>query len=186
MRERSRQLRHPQYRKPELLATAPNHVWSWDITTLFGPVQRTYFDLSVILEICSRDVVGWMVAHQESAALAKRRLAATCEPQGIIFGQLTIPADRGPSMQSQPLAFRLAALGVTTTPSRPHVSNDKPFSESQFKTPQYRPEFPARFGSLQDSRVVCRQFFPWYNPEPRHQGIALWTPEMVHEARPRR
>jgi putative transposase len=180
VRERRNQLRHPHYQKPELLATAPNQVWSWDITKLLGPVKWTYFYLYVILDIFSRYVVGWMVAHQESGALAKRLISATCEKQGIIPGQLTIHADRGTSMKSKPVAFMLADLGVTKTHSRPHVSNDNPFSESQFKTLKYRPEFPARFGSIQDSRVFCCQFFPWYNTEHRHQGIALLTPEMVH------
>ncbi len=124
-----------------------------------------------------------MVAPQESAALAKRLLSVTCEKQGIIPGQLTIHADRGPSMKSKPVAFLLADPGVTKTHSRPHVSNDNPFSESRFKTLKYLPEFPARFGSLQDSRLFCRQFFPWYNTEPRHHGIALLTPEMVHYGR---
>ncbi len=183
VRERRHQLRHPHYQKPELLATAPNQVWSWDITKLLGPVKWTYFYLYVILDIFSRYVVGWMVAHQESGALAKRLISATCEKQGIIPGQLTIHADRGTSMKSKPVAFMLADLGVTKTHSRPHVSNDNPFSESQFKTLKYRPEFPARFGSIQDSRVFCCQFFPWYNTEHRHQGIALLTPEMVHYGR---
>ena len=183
IKERRNQIRHPHYQKPELLATTPNQVWSWDITKLLGPVKWTYFYLYVILDIFSRYVVGWMVAPQESAALAKRLLSATCEKQGIIPEQLTIHADRGPSMKSKAVAFLLADLGVTKTHSRPHVSNDNPFSESQFKTLKYRPEFPARFGSLQDSRVFCRQFFPWYNTEHRHQGIALLTPEMVHYGR---
>jgi len=183
VKERRRQLRHPHYQKPELLATAPNQVWSWDITKLLGPVKWTYFYLYVILDIFSRYVVGWMVAPQESGALAKRLLSATCEKQDIIPEQLTIHADRGPSMKSKAVAFLLADLGVTKTHSRPHVSNDNPFSESQFKTLKYRPEFPARFGSLQDSREFCRQFFPWYNTEHRHQGIAFLTPEMVHYGR---
>ena len=177
------QLRHPHYQKPELLATGPNQVWSWDITKLLGPAKWTYFYLYVILDIFSRYVVGWMVAPQESAALAKRLLSATGEKQGIIPGQLTIHADRGTSMKSKPVAFMLADLGVTKTHSRPHVSNDNPFSESQFKTLKYRPGFPARFGSIQDSRAFCCQFFPWYNTEHRHQGIALLTPEMVHYGR---
>jgi putative transposase len=183
VKERRNQLRHPHYQKPELLATAPNQVWSWDITKLLGPAKWTYFYLYVILDIFSRYVVGWMVAHQESAALAKRLITATCAKQSIIPGQLTIHADRGPSMKSKPVAFLLADLGVTKTHSRPHVSNDNPFSESQFKTLKYRPEFPARFGSIQDSRGFCRQFFPWYNTEHRHHGIALLTPEMVHYGR---
>lgn len=163
-----------------MLAEAPNQVWSWDITKLLGPVKWTYFYLYVILDIFSRYVVGWMVAHRESTVLATRLISATCEKQGIMPGQLTIHADRGPSMKSKPVAFLLADLGVTKTHSRPHVSNDNPFSESQFKTLKYRPEFPARSGSIQDSREFCRQFFPWYNTEHRHHGIALLTPQMVH------
>jgi len=183
VRERRRQLRHPQYRKPELLATAPNQVWSWDITKLLGPVKWTYFYLYVILDIFSRYVVGWLVAHRESAALAQRLISRTCDQQGILPGQLTIHADRGSSMRSKPVALLLADLGVTKTHSRPHVSNDNPFSESQFKTLKYRPDFPERFGSLEDSRSFCRTFFPWYNNEHRHQGIALLTPETVHYGR---
>ncbi len=183
VKERRNQLRHPHYRKPELLATAPNQVWSWDITKLLGPAKWTYFYLYVILDIFSRYVVGWMVAHRESAALAQRLISRTCDQQGILPGQLTIHADRGSSMKSKPVALLLADLGVTKTHSRPHVSNDNPFSESQFKTLKYRPDFPERFGSLEDGRDFCRTFFPWYNTEHRHQGIALLTPETVHYGR---
>ena len=183
VKERRRQLCHPHYRKPELLATAPNQVWSWDITKLLGPAKWTYFYLYVILDIFSRYAVGWMVAHRESAALAQRLISQTCDQQGILPGQLTIHADRGSSMKSKPVALLLADLGVTKTHSRPHVSNDNPFSESQFKTLKYRPGFPQRFGSLEDSRMFCRRFFPWYNTEHRHQGIALLTPETVHYGR---
>jgi putative transposase len=180
VKERRNQLRHPTYHKPELLATCPNQVWSWDITKLLGPVKWTYFYLYVILDIYSRYAVGWMVAHRESAALAERLLRETCDKQGIVPGQLTIHADRGSSMKSKPVALLLADLGVAKTHSRPHVSNDNPFSESQFKTLKYRPEFPQRFGSLEDSRTFCRTFFEWYNTEHRHNGISLLTPETVH------
>lgn len=180
VKERRNQLRHPAYQKPELLATGPNQVWSWDITKLMGPVKWTYFYLYVILDIFSRYAIGWMVATRESAALAKRLIIETCEKQGIEPGQLTIHADRGSSMKSKPLALLLADLGVVKTHSRPHVSNDNPFSESQFKTLKYRPDFPKRFGSLEDSRMFCQTFFHWYNREHRHQGIALLTPETVH------
>lgn len=180
VRERRDQLRHPHYQKPELLATAPNQVWSWDITKLLGPAKWTYFYLYVILDIFSRYVVGWMVAPRESAELAKRLISETCGKQGIAGGQLTIHADRGSSMTSQPVAFLLADLGVTKTHSRPHVSDDNPFSESQFKTLKYRPEFPDRFGSIQDARLFCQGFFPWYNAEHHHGGIGLLTPEAVH------
>ena len=180
VRERRDQLRHPHYQKPELLATAPNQVWSWDITKLLGPAKWTYFYLYVILDIFSRYVVGWMVAPHESAELAKRLIGETCAKQGIAPGQLTIHADRGSSMTSKPVAFLLADLGVTKTHSRPHVSDDNPFSESQFKTMKYRPEFPDRFGSIQDARLFCQDFFPWYNTEHHHGGIGLLTPAAVH------
>ncbi len=180
LRERRDQLRHPEYTKPELLATEPNQVWSWDITKLLGPAKWTYFHLYVILDIFSRFVVGWMVASRESRELAKRLIGETCAKQGITPGQLTLHADRGPSMKSKPVAMLLADLGVTKTHSRPHTSNDNPFSESQFKTLKYRPEFPKRFGSIQDARAFCRTFFPWYNTEHYHSGLGLLTPEMVH------
>lgn len=180
VRERRAQLRHPVYAKPELLATAPNQVWSWDITKLLGPAKWTYFYLYVILDIFSRYVVGWMVASMESAALAQRLLQETCEKQKILQGQLTIHADRGSSMKSKPVALLLADLGVTKTHSRPHVSDDNPYSEAQFKTLKYRPEFPDRFGSIEHSRTFCHSFFPWYNTEHHHTGIGLLTPEVVH------
>ena len=183
VRERRNQLRHPQYRKPELLATRPNEVWSWDITKLAGPAKWTYFYLYVVLDIFSRYVVGWMVAHRESAELARRLLDDTCEKQEIVSGQLTIHADRGSSMRSGSVAMLLGELGVTKTHSRPHVSNDNPFSEAQFKTLKYRPEFPPRFGSIEDSLAFCRPFFGWYNAEHRHSGIGLLTPEVVHYGR---
>ena len=178
--ERRDQARHPKYKAPELLATAPNQVWSWDITKLLGPVKWTYFYLYVILDIFSRYVVGWMIAPNESSALAKRLIAETCEKQNVLPGQLTIHADRGSSMKSKPVALLLADLGITKSHSRPHVSDDNPYSESQFKTLKYRPGFPDRFGSIQDGRSFCQDFFPWYNCEHRHSGIGLLTPEMVH------
>jgi putative transposase len=179
VRERRNQLRHVAP-KPELLATRPNEVWSWDITKLLGPAKWTYYYLYVILDIFSRYVVGWMVAHQESAALAERLIAATCEKHEILAHQLTIHADRGSSMTSKPVALLLADLGITRTHSRPHVSNDNPFSEAQFKTLKYRPEFPDRFGSLEETRAFCHPFFIWYNTAHRHGGIGLLTPAMVH------
>jgi putative transposase len=180
LRERRDQLRHPAYVKPELLACAPNQVWSWDITKLRGPVKWSHFSLYVILDIFSRYVVGWMVAYGESAHLAKRLIEETCTKQGIPAGQLTIHADRGSSMTSKPVAFLLADLGVTKTHSRPHVSDDNPFSESQFKTMKYRPEFPEYFGSIEDARAFCREFLAWYNTEHHHGGIGLLTPHVVH------
>lgn len=180
VRERRNQARHPHYRAPELLATGPNQVWSWDITKLLGPVKWTYFYLYVILDIFSRFVIGWMIATHESSALAKRLIAETCEKQNVLPGQLTIHADRGSSMKSKPVALLLADLGVTKSHSRPHVSDDNPYSEAQFKTLKYRPGFPDRFGSIQDARAFCQEFFPWYNGEHRHSGIGLMTPDMVH------
>ncbi len=180
LKERRNQLRHPVYKKPELLATGPNQVWSWDITKLKGPVKWTYYYLYVILDIFSRYVVGWMVAGRESGVLAKRLIEDSCSKQDIIKGQLTIHADRGSSMKSKTVAHLLADLGVTKTHSRPHVSNDNPFSESHFKTMKYRPDFPKRFGCIQDARSFCRGFFPWYNTEHYHSGLGLLTPEMVH------
>ena len=166
VRERRNQLRHPNYSKPELLATRPNQLWSWDITKLRGPKPWSYYYLYVILDVYSRYVVGWMVAERESALLAKRLLAETMAKQGIEPGELTVHADRGSSMRSKLVAQLLADLGVTKTHSRPHTSNDNPFSESQFKTMKYRPDFPARFGSLVDARSFGRSFFPWVQSRP--------------------
>ena len=180
IRERRNQLRHPTYRKPELLATSPNEVWSWDITKLLGPAKWSYFHLYVILDIFSRYVVGWTVAYRESASLATRLLEETYHKQEILPGRLTVHADRGPSMRSKAVAHLLGDLGVTKTHSRPHVSNDTPFSESQFKTLKYRPSFPDRFGSIQDARAFCQVFFDWYNNQHHHSGIGLLTPATVH------
>jgi putative transposase len=179
-RERRDQLTHPPYQKPELLATAPNQLWSWDITKLKGAAKWTYFYLYVILDVFSRYVVGWMVAPRESAELAKRLIADTCEKQDIQPGQLTIHADRGSSMRSKPVAFLLADLAVIKSHSRPYVSDDNPYSESHFRTLKYRPDFPDRFGCIEDSRAFCQKFFAWYNEEHRHSGIELLTPSMVH------
>ena len=183
VRERRNVRLHPQYSKPELLATKPNQVWSWDITKLKGPQKWTYFYLYVILDIYSRYVVGWMVAPRESAILAKRLIQDSYDKQGIETDQLTVHADRGSSMTSKQVAHLMADLGITKTHSRPHVSNDNPFSESQFKTLKYRPAFPARFGSLQDARIFCVDFFDWYNTQHRHSGIGFYCPEDVHYGR---
>jgi len=180
VKERRRQVQRPNYVKPELLATEPNQVWSWDITKLKGPVKWTYFYLYVIMDIFSRYVVGWMIAQRELAALAKRLIEDTCEKQHIESDQLIIHSDRGPSMKSKPVALLLSDLGVTKSHSRPHVSNDNPYSEAQFKTLKYCPQFPGRFGSIQDARSFCQQFISWYNKEHRHSGIGLMTPEQVH------
>ena len=183
VRERRNQRRHPNYTKPELLAEAPNQVWSWDITKLRGPVKWTYYYLYVILDIFSRYVVGWMLAHRESAALAQRLIAESCRKQDIEPDQLTLHADRGSSMRSKPVGLLLADLGVTKTHSRPYVSNDNPYSESQFKTMKYCPQFPSRFGSAEDGRLFCCGFFAYYNFHHRHSGIGLMTPADVHYGR---
>jgi putative transposase len=180
VRERRNQLRHPVYARPELLATGPRELFSWDITKLRGPAKWTYYHLYVILDVYSRYVPGWMVATRESAVLAEQLIAETVEKEGIEPGQLVIHADRGSSMRSKPVALLLADLGVERTHSRPHVSNDNPFSESHFRTLKYRPAFPARFGSLEDARSFCAEFFTWYNGEHRHSGIGLLTPAVVH------
>jgi putative transposase len=179
-RERRDQLTHPEYQKPELLATAPNQLWSWDITKLRGPAKWTYYYLYVILDVFSRYVVGWMIAPREAASLATQLIEETCDKHLILPDQLTIHADRGSSMRSKPVAFLLADLSITKTHSRPYTSNDNPYSESQFRTMKYRPEFPDRFGCLQDSHAFCQRFFPWYNDDHRHSGIGMLTPAMVH------
>jgi putative transposase len=183
VRERRRQATHPAAKKPELLATRPNQVYSWDIIKLLGPAKWTYYYLYVILDIYSRYVPGWMLAHAENARLAEALLADTTATQGIAHGQLTIHADRGSPMTAKPVAFLLAELGVTKSHSRPQVSNDNPYSESQFRTMKYRPTFPNRFGSYQDAHAFCRRFFRWYNHEHRHSGIGFHTPADVHYGR---
>jgi len=183
VRERRNQLRHPTYARPELLARAPNELWSWDITKLKGPATWTWFYLYVILDVFSRYVPGWMVATRESAVLAERLIADTVAKQVIRPSTLTIHADRGSSMASRPVALLLADLGITKSHSRPHTSNDNPYSEAQFKTLKYRPTFPSRFGSIEDARAFCREFFGWYNTEHRHAGIGLMAPATVHAGR---
>ena len=180
VRERRAQRRHPVYTKPELLATGPNQVWSWDITKLRGPGKWMYYCLYVILDIFSRYVVGWMVAERESATLAERLIEETCEKHGIVAGQLTLHADRGTAMTAKTVAQLLVDLGVTRTHSRPHVSDDNPYSEAQFKTLKYGPTFPERFGSVQDARAFGQGFFPWYNTDHRHDALGLLTPAAVH------
>ena len=183
VRERRNQLRHPNHTKPELLATQPNQLWSWDITKLLGPTKWTYYYLYNILDVFSRYSVGWMIAERESAALAEELIAAACVRQNIQPGELTIHADRGSSMTSKPVALLMADLGITKTHSRPHVSNDNPFSESQFKTLKYRPDYPERFGCLTDARTWAAEFFRWYNYEHHHSAIGLLTPADVHFGR---
>lgn len=183
VRERRRQSRLVEYKKPELLATGPNQVWSWDITKLKGPVKWTYFYLYVMIDIYSRCVVGWMVAPCESSALAQCLIDESCEKQGILPNQLVIHSDRGTPMTAKGTAALLADLGVTKSHSRPYVSDDNPFSEAHFKTLKYRPNFPQVFGSLEDAKAFCRSFFGWYNGEHRHSGIAYLTPNDVHYGR---
>jgi len=185
VRERRSQASHPAKVKPELVAHGPNQVWSWDITKLHGPAKWTYFYLYVVLDVFSRKTVGWMIATRESATLAEQLLAATITAENVPAGQLTIHADRGSSMASKPVALLLADLGVTKTHSRPRVSNDNPYSESQFKTLKYCPSFPGTFDSLADARAFCVDFFYAYNHHHRHAGLGLLTPDIVHTGQAR-
>lgn len=180
LRERRNQLRHPVYRKPELLAERPNQVWSWDITKLMGPTKWSYFYLYVILDIFSRRVVAWYVADAESAALFRPLLDDAIAKHHVPPGQLTLHADRGGPMKAKATALLLADLGVTRSHNRPHTSNDNPFSESHFKTLKYQPRFPKRFGCIEDAKSFCRSFFDWYNKDHHHAGIGLMTPDQVH------
>ena len=183
VRERRDQARHPAYAKPELVATAPNQIWSWDITKLKGPIPYLYYSLYVILDLFSRYVVGWMVAAYENAHLAQRLIEATCLKQGIGPHQLTIHADRGAPMRSKLVAELFSDLSIAASHSRPRVSNDNPFSEAQFRTFKYRPEFPDRFGSLEHGRSVARHLFGWYNDAHHHSGLSYLTPADVHYGR---
>ncbi len=183
VKERRNQLRHPEYTKPELLATGPLQVWSWDITELKGPGKWEYYHLYVVIDIYSRLVVGWMLAPQESGELATQLLKKAIERQGVRPGQLTVHSDRGAAMQSKPVVALLSQLDVLKTNSRPHVSNDNPFSESQFKTTKYHPEFPKRFGSFEDALSFLRTFMPWYNEQHCHSGIQYLRPADVHYGR---
>jgi len=179
IKERRDQVRRPHDAAPELLATRPNAVWSWDITKRLGPAKWPYFYLYVMLDIFSRYVVGWMLALYESAVLTERLIAETCAKH-IQPGQLTLHADRGGAMRSKPVALLLADLGVTKTHSRPHVSHDNPFSAAQFKPLTYCPRFPERFGSIEDGRAFGQVFFLWYNQKHRHSGLGFLTPAVVH------
>jgi len=183
VRERRNQARHPAYAKPELVARAPNQIWSWDITKLKGPIPYLYYSLYVILDLFSRYVVGWMVATHENARLAQRLIEATCVKQGIRPHQLTIHADRGAPMRSKLVAELFADLSIGASHSRPRVSNDNPFSEAQFRTFKYRPEFPDRFGSIADARAISHDLFTWYNDAHHHSGLTYLTPADVHYGR---
>ena len=178
--ERRQIVQRPRYARPELLATGPNQVWSWDIAKLLTFEKWRYFFLYVLLDIFSRYVVGWVIAERESAELAKQLISESCEKQGIVGGQLSIHSDRGGPMKSLTLSQLYAALGVERSLSRPSVSNDNPFSESTFKTAKYHPSFPGRFGCLQDALEWGRVFFPWANDEHHHSGIGYFTPKQVH------
>ena len=180
VRERRLIRRHPAYKKPELLAQKPNEVWSWDITNLRGPVKWSGYKLYSVLDIFSRYVVGWMIAEVESSDLAKQLIAETARKQGILPDQLTLHADNGSPMTGKPLSQLLVDLGITRSHSRPHTSDDNPFSEAQFKTMKYRPDYPDRFDSIDDARVWARTFFTWYNKEHYHSGLNLMTPASVH------
>ena len=182
-RERRAQVRHPKYKKPELLATTPNQVWTWDVTWLRGPVKYSYFPLYVIIDLFSRFNPGWLLAHEESGELAVKLIRETCERQGIAPGTLQLHADRGPVPKGKTVKQFLIDLDVTASFSRPRVSNDNPFSEAEFRTMKYGPEYPDRFEGYDHARDFCRQFFPWYNDEHRHSGIAYFTPADVHHGR---
>jgi putative transposase len=180
VRERRDQLQHPQYHRPELIASGPCQVWSWDITLLPGPGKGSRYHLYVILDIFSRYSVGWLLAHRECSELATRLIRETCDKQGVQPDQLTIHSDRGPAMKSQTVAQLLAALGVVKSHSRPRISNDNPFSESQFKTFKYQPDFPDRFASYDEALAYCTEFFSWYNDHHYHSGLNMLTPASVH------
>jgi transposase InsO family protein len=180
VRERRTLTRHGTYKKPELLATGPNQVWSWDITKLLGPAKWTYYYLYVILDIFSRRVVGWCVVDRESAELFRALFEESFLKHEIPPGQLTLHADRGAPMKAKTTAQLMADLGVTKTHSRPHVSNDNPFSEAAFKTLKYQPEFPKNFGCTEDAQIFCRHYFKWYNEDHHHSALGLMTPNQIH------
>lgn len=180
VRERRNQLRHPHYAKPELLASAPNQVWSWDITALRGPDKWSAFYLYDLMDVFSRYVVGWLIAETQSAALAEQLIAQSTVKHAIVPGQLTLHADNGAPMKAKLVAQLMTDLGVTESHSRPHVSDDNPFSEAQFKTMKYQPDYPDRFASMSDAQSWARRFFAWYNNDHHHTGLGLLTPAIVH------
>ena len=180
VRERRNVRRHPKYTRPELAASGPNQVWTWDITYLKGPVRGQFYYLYVVIDLYSRLVVGWMVADRECEELARRLLEQSYRKHGVKPGQLTIHADRGAPMKSKSVHQLLSDLDVRASHSRPRVSNDNPFSEAGFKTMKYSPEFPARFTSLREAEAFCCDYFAWYNQRHYHTGIVLLTPAQVH------
>ncbi len=180
VQERRNQLRHPAYTKPELLAKGPNQLWSWDITKLRGPTPGQYYYLYVILDVFSRYVVGWLLDDHESAPLAEQLIAESCRKQAITYDHLTLHADRGPAMIAKSLTQCLIDLGVAKSHSRPYTPNDNPYSEAQFKTMKYRPDYPQRFDSQTHAFTWARTFFPWYNDEHHHVALGLFTPAAVH------
>jgi putative transposase len=183
VRERRAQRQHPVYTKPQLVATAPNQVWTWDITKLPGPTKGTYFALYVILDLYSRYIVGWQVARRESAAVWHDLVKASCKDQGVVPEQLTIHSDRGAPMTAKSTALLYADLGIAKSHSRPYTSNDNPYSESNFRTMKYRPDMPDRLGSLEHARQVVRALVDWYNDDHYHVGLSLLHPADVHYGR---
>jgi putative transposase len=182
-RERRAIAAHPARVKPELVTTAPNELWSWDVTKLPGPAKWTWFSLYLVLDVFSRYIVAWEVAPTESTAIAKALFRDAIREQGITHGRLHVHADGGAMMKAKSLALLFADLGVSKSHSRPHTSNDNPYSEAQFKTLKYRPEFPEFFASAHDARVFMADFVRWYNHEHRHSGLAFLTPSDVHYGR---
>lgn len=183
VKERRAIRRHQRAAKPSLVATAPNQVWTWDITKLAGPIKGVWFNLYVVLDLYSRYVVAWMIAIKALARLARRLLREAFLREGVQPGQLTVHSDRGPQMVAQPVTELWALLGIVPSLSRPRVPDDNPFSESQFRTIKDRPDFPDRFGSVQDARAYGRQLFDWYNHKHHHSGLGLLTPATVHHGR---
>jgi len=183
VRERRNQSTHPVYARPELMASRPNELWSWDITKLRGPLRGVYYCLYVILDVFSRYIVGWTLQNCENQDIAKELIEQSCQKQEVVKGQLTVHADRGPTMKSKMLTDLMVDLGVTKSHSRPYVSNDNPYSEAQFKTMKYRADYPDRFASLQEARAFCELFIQWYNTEHYHSGIAMVTPQDLHYGR---
>lgn len=180
VRQRRHDRKHPVYTKPELLATGPNQVWSWDITKIKGPKSWIFYDLYVVIDIFSRSIVAWCITEYESGEQARALIGTACAREGIERNQLTVHSDRGRAMTSKCLANLYGELGVGSSFNRPHVSNDNPYSESHFKTLKYRPGYPVRFGSIEDAQAHMQTFFDWYNYEHRHSGIAMMTPAEVH------